>query len=481
MVLVLFGLVCLKLFLTFDHEEEYISTYFYKKEDVQNGNSYVMEDYVPEYITEEEGLPWSDTFEELDDGTWHDFEVDRVIPPVLNSKESAEKQKLPFILWWTPFTGQLGRIKRCSLGDCFISQNRSIFSHQLTQAFLFYGTEFDVKDLPLPRETYHEWALLHEESPKNQAIFYHEEAIALFNHTSTFKQQSSYPISTQYINSADYLLKPPPFDVDDKNRIKEAEGLASIAYIQSGCNPPSDRDTYVQELMKYIKIDSYGRCLHNKDLPDKLKNPLTMFDKGYLEFIGRYKFIISFENARCNDYMTEKIFRTMHVGAVPIYMGASNLREWLPDPHSVVMVDDFDSPEQLAKHIQYLDDNNNEYKKLLQYKKTEIKNMKLKTTLEKRKWGINTSRKLNYITALECYVCDQLHNNRIRQTEGKTPQISIASQEHYGCPKPVLFPFPSTPGTEDWERKMWLWEYDEGKKKAINLKNKVLNHSKSNY
>ena len=32
---------------------------------------------------------------------------------------------------------------------------------------------------------------------------------------------------------------------------------------------PSDRDIYVKALMEHIKVDSYGSCLHNKDLPEK--------------------------------------------------------------------------------------------------------------------------------------------------------------------------------------------------------------------
>lgn len=31
---------------------------------------------------------------------------------------------------------------------------------------------------------------------------------------------------------------------------------------------------YVKELMKYIDIDSYGQCLHNKELPEKMKGKI---------------------------------------------------------------------------------------------------------------------------------------------------------------------------------------------------------------
>lgn len=91
----------------------------------------------------------------------------------------------------------------------------------------------------------------------------------MFNHTATFKRQSDVPLITQYLTSIEdiesrqYLVS-----TEEKNRLQREEDLASIAYIQSDCTCPSDRDVYVRELMKYVKVDSYGKCLHNKDLPE---------------------------------------------------------------------------------------------------------------------------------------------------------------------------------------------------------------------
>ena len=45
---------------------------------------------------------------------------------------------------------------------------------------------------------------------------------------------------------------------------------------------------------------------------------------------ARYKFVVAVENAVCPDYVTEKLWRALEVGAVPIYHGAPNVREILP-------------------------------------------------------------------------------------------------------------------------------------------------------
>lgn len=42
----------------------------------------------------------------------------------------------------------------------------------------------------------------------------------------------------------------------------------------------------------------------------------------FLSFVARYKFTLAFENAICNDYITEKLWRPLVVGSVPIYYGS---------------------------------------------------------------------------------------------------------------------------------------------------------------
>lgn len=59
-------------------------------------------------------------------------------------------------------------------------------------------------------------------------------------------------------------------DLNTKNRLLDSEGIAPILYVQQDCDTPNDRDKYVSELMKYIKVDSYGACLKNKDFPKEL-------------------------------------------------------------------------------------------------------------------------------------------------------------------------------------------------------------------
>jgi hypothetical protein len=43
--------------------------------------------------------------------------------------------------------------------------------------------------------------------------------------------------------------------------------------------------------------------------------------REFLALLAKYKFVIAIENAVCEDYVTEKLWRALHLGAVPLYLG----------------------------------------------------------------------------------------------------------------------------------------------------------------
>ena len=140
---------------------------------------------------------------------------------------------IPVMLWWTPFTADDG-IQHCGDFKCFFTNDKSYRHHPMTKTIFFYGTDFKPYDVPIPRKQGEDWALLHEESPKNNPIFTHYDLIRHFNHTSSFKRQSHFPLTTQYLESIDYLTQSKYLvSIEEKNRLQK-EGLAPVAYVQSG-------------------------------------------------------------------------------------------------------------------------------------------------------------------------------------------------------------------------------------------------------
>lgn len=52
----------------------------------------------------------------------------------------------------------------------------------------------------------------------------------------------------------------------------------------------------------------------------------TIDSDEFYKFIARYKFVIAYENSVCEDYITEKLWRPLILGVVPIYFGAPNVQ-----------------------------------------------------------------------------------------------------------------------------------------------------------
>lgn len=386
----------------------------------------------------------------------------------LSEPETFNELSLPVIIWWTdilfPHLEKESRI-HCSSGDCIALTKRK-YENNSNITYLFYGTDFDPEILPLPRKNNHLWALFHEESPMNNYMLSHTPGITLFNFTSTFSKYSDHPLTTQFIPSLKYFTERKPVLIDEKNKLRK-KGFAPVMYLQSHCNVASDRDSYVKELMNFIDVDSYGNCLHNKNLPDHLSSTETYNSDNLFSFISKYKFHIAFENALCEDYITEKLYRALYVGSVPIYKGSSTVKEWVSSNYSVIIADDFTSPMELANYISILDQNDTLYNQYLEYKKSKINNPKLDKEISKRTWGVNDIDKIDFIHSFECYMCDKMYN--------LNSNIHIANKKHMNCPQP----HPSVDQTkvnEKWLQEEWIenywFAYDKAKAVQMMLLNK---------
>jgi len=398
----------------------------------------------------------------------------------------AKHGDIPVMLWWTPFTGDDG-LQTCGDYRCLFTNDRSYRHHPMLRTIFFYGTDFKPYDVPLPRKPGEDWALFHEESPKNNPIFSHKEMMANFNHTSTFRKHSDFPLTTQYLESLEMVTDPAfliPLNV--KNRMVD-EGLAPVAYVQSGCDTPSQRDEWVKEFMKYVKVDSYGECLNNKQLTDDIKGSEQMEHKEYLNLLAKYKFIISIENAVCEDYVTEKLWRTLKVGAVPIYLGAPNIEEYLPNKKSAVLVKNFNSVEDVANHVKLLHSDETLYKSYLSHKLAHnrdtsslITNQLLKDMVHNRKWGVTSEQQArmgNFVAHFQCFVCERVARNLRFTNLGFKPLPYDANEDHYGCQAPG-HPITQEVDMSSWWTERWFRsKYEAEVLRSLALENIPFNSS----
>ena len=106
----------------------------------------------------------------------------------------------------------------------------------------------------------------------------------------------------------------------------------------------------------------YGRCNWTETSP--IKQPGNMALKKLQK---QYKFYLAFENSNCYGYVTEKFFKTIGKGLVPIVMGGSKNYKKIAPPNSYIDIDDYKSPQDLAKYLKYLDKNDKEYLKYFEW------------------------------------------------------------------------------------------------------------------
>ncbi|KAM8848923.1 GDP-fucose protein O-fucosyltransferase 4 [Synchiropus picturatus] len=401
------------------------------------------------------------------------------------NSDQRSNRELPILLWWSGglfphFPGDTERID-CAKSSCLATSNRKVQRYRRTASIIFYGTDFRAYEAPLPRLRHQTWALFHEESPMNNFVLSHAPGIRLFNYTATFRRESDYPLSLQWLPSLSYLLQPAALSLQRKNQLRR-EGLAPVLYLQSHCDVPSDRDRYVRELMKHIQVDSYGKCLNNRPLPAHLEDTSTATgeEQGFMSFVARYKFHLAMENAVCPDYMTEKLWRPLHQGCVPVYRGSPSVADWMPNDHSVIVIDDFASPKALADFLTFLDENDAEYSRYLEFKNPElVTNTRLLEALHSREWGVNDMSKPNYLNGFECFVCDQENERLAKAKERRPPQARMANNAHMGCPLPTpgFGDVQDLPADDPWLH-IWPQDYWQSLDQAEGL-DSLIRHNES--
>ena len=155
---------------------------------------------------------------------------------------------------------------------------------------------------------------------------------------------SLFELKMGYRKTDDILY--PYYKYEYKDLLSRSRGAKNkegdVCVLISSLLDKSGRFGYLSELMCYLPIDSYGKWMQNR----LLKGDTGRNSK--LDLYRKYKFVIAFENAIEEDYVTEKFYDPLLAGSVPVYLGAPNIRDFQPGEHCFVDVNVFDSPKELA-------------------------------------------------------------------------------------------------------------------------------------
>ena len=143
-------------------------------------------------------------------------------------------------------------------------------------------------------------------------------------------------------------------------------------------NHPEDFDLYGIGWDKYYFKGMLSR-LNRFDTLTKFLKPKYPSYKGSVEskreVLQKYKFAICYENARdISGYITEKIFDCFFAGCVPVYWGALNVNEHIPED-TFIDKRNFSTYKELYKYLKNMPDE--EYMNYLKAIKNFIKSDKI--------------------------------------------------------------------------------------------------------
>ncbi|GJJ70962.1 hypothetical protein EMPS_03312 [Entomortierella parvispora] len=180
-----------------------------------------------------------------------------------------------------------------------------------------------------------------------------------------------------YLQQFDFLIGSPPSLMDlplplyaiTKERAMELADVRPsfpadrkpehlIAFMVSNCDGLNNRNHLMHYLVKHLGAHSYGHCLRNTEIPKELedaeKEGRMSWDEVKRKTLATYPFILAAENSNCVGYITEKIYDALAVGAIPVYMGAPDIANFVPEG-SYIDASSFRSHEDLVQYLERVD------------------------------------------------------------------------------------------------------------------------------
>ncbi|ODM96981.1 Alpha-(1,3)-fucosyltransferase C [Orchesella cincta] len=302
----------------------------------------------------------------------------------------------PLILMWTPYFKERGgdplqimqrfpnntkQMDEC-FGNCEITFDRKRIKE--AHAVIFHAWHSDLKkiDMPKIRSARQLWVLMDQESPmKSRSNL--DSFSGVFNWTMTYRRDSDvYHPYGEIIENSEHVTNESNFHLESFLAAK----TKLIAGVTSNCDTDSKREVLIEKLRKEgVVIDIFGKCgtpvcPHGKRIGNNCSQ-----EEFWEQLAKDYKFYLAFENALCVDYVTEKFFRTLELGIVPVVYGGADY-DLIAPPNSFINVDSFQSPKQLAEFLKNLNENAEEYKKYFEWR--------IKYKVVKGLGGFNLCKKL---------------------------------------------------------------------------------------
>jgi len=280
----------------------------------------------------------------------------------------------------------------CPETRCYITDDRELVPVEDFAAIVFFHRSLAPGDVPQLRSPNQRYVYYMDESPNHS----HLNKLPLsamggfYNWTMTYTTQSDLFKPYGWIVKVQEHPTGEALEEYIKNFGQKNSHLAqgktgTAAWLVSNHNSASGREAYVKDLEQYIDVDVIGQfsvlqC--NKD-PELCA----------IEIEAKYKFYMALENSICDDYVTEKFFRTMRYNIIPVTANGANMSSLAP-PHSYIDALAFKGPKELSDHMKKVGSDPALYASYFWWKDF---------------YQVRTSRE--DISQVHCDLCSMLHNN----------------------------------------------------------------------
>ncbi|XP_052244354.1 alpha-(1,3)-fucosyltransferase fut-5-like [Dreissena polymorpha] len=288
--------------------------------------------------------------------------------PLSPPSKTSKLQKV--ILYWIPFNGNLWIesektlvTEQCPDSCAVITDKNDIENADAVNFHLvdLWPDNWNIgtsETIPFPsyRRSDQVWILTNQEPPThmfgNLRVFN-----GLFNWTAWYRSDS--------VVQLPYGL-PVALTEQESTRMQQTtskrnffkEKTKEITGRISNCKDQGKRYRLIRELQTYLDIDMYGGCYNN-----------SCYGENCSHDLHKYKFYLSFENARCKDYVTEKYWEALRRNQIPIVnWNYSNINRTLVIPGSFISIYDFPSIRDFASYIQKVGSNETLYNSYFEWK-----------------------------------------------------------------------------------------------------------------
>lgn len=194
-----------------------------------------------------------------------------------------------------------------------------------------------------------------------------------FNWTLSFRRDSEISIGTYGLLINRSSIGPSENESNSLNFSAQIEEEISTNFrfrsrtalwFVSNCEPKRRLEFYDQ-LKKFYPVRSFGLCVPPSEKPCAKSKPCEE-NQSLLSM-----FYLAFESQTCRDYVTEKFWRSLFYGMIPIVLGPrkeSYLDLSIPKS-AFIHVDDFSSAEDLAKYLTQISTDYSLYRRFFAWKK----------------------------------------------------------------------------------------------------------------